>query len=271
MPNPFDKAVTTQRSEDPGRTPATSEDRGGDVTSETRVSRDPGERRTDTHHGLDIPPERPPPPAKAPPPDPSQGRLDKIESQLTSVGQYLTRLHGFLEKKFSQVAPPAKTEEDPPDEGDPETRTIVEKMFQEKMGPLVEEYRRDRNQDGRKETAATHQDWAKYESAIDEVAKLVPDEVLAKPGAWEFLYRYVKVQNYDTLVEEIREQVRQEMNDDPSRPPGDVSLRPGAPPLPDTNGKSKLTAKEREIADKMGIPHDEYGEYKAEQTARSRA
>ena len=237
---------------------------GGDpATGDTRISREVGDRSQ-----LDIPPERTPPPPKKTP-DPGEERVSRIEQRLDKLGGYLVDLHGFLTKKFEALTtppaktPPAKGEEDGEGEIDPATKSAMEKLFEEKMGPLVQEYRQDRNRDGLEETKKLHKDWDTYEPAIMEVRKLVPDETMARPGAWEFLYRYVKVQNYDKLVEEIREQVRAEINGETDRPPADMSLRPTSPGG-GTNGKVVLTAKERAAADKMGMAYEDYANWKAE-------
>lgn len=206
-------------------------------------------------------------------PDDEPPAVKALRGDLDGIKSYLGNLHTFLTAKFAEATggakPPAgaidaaveavRSGELTAEELADKPAEALNKFFDAKMGPLVNEYRQDRVLDNYNRTKAEKKDWAKYEPKIAQMMQQVSADELAKPGAFEILYKLARADDIDNLLKEEFERGRKSVGDDDERITS-AHVRSGGP---SETSKVRLSPIEKKLAEQFGMSDAEWVANKA--------
>jgi len=182
-----------------------------------------------------------------------RGQVGVVTQQAGEARQYV----GALLSKINEVAqrrPPEAMRET----FDEDPEGAVNRMFNERVGPIVQEYLTNTSRLHRERAAEKLGDnFSKYASEIDNFMSTMPLDVQAKPGAWEAAHRYIVAGHLDEEFD-AREKRKRER----------TSAAEGASARERRGQPRNIEPVEREIMKAFGLDEKTWEEYRSDEIER---
>src|SRR5215468_9388034 len=182
-----------------------------------------------------------------------RGQVGVVTQQAGEARQYV----GALLSKINEVAqrrPPEAMRET----FDEDPEGAVNRMFNERVGPIVQEYLTNTARLHRERAAEKLGDnWNKYSGEIDNFMATMPLDVQAKPGAWEAAHRYIVAGHLDEEFESREKRKRER-----------TSAAEGASARERRGAPREMEPAEREVMKAFGLDEKTWEEYRSDEIER---